>query len=143
MAKTYHLGPGRKLLNVLAAAPIRLGIGDQRFHQLTVIGRVSGRKFSTPVIVEQFGGNRWIVSPYGERAWTKNARAAGTVTLKRGRKSEVVTLSEVDSATAAPVLKQYLRTTPITKAYFDATADSPLEAFAAEAPKHPVFRLTP
>ena len=42
---------------------------------------------------------------------------------------------------AAPVLREYLRTTPIVKPYFDASADDPVEAFAAEAAAHPVFRV--
>jgi hypothetical protein len=44
---------------------------------------------------------------------------------------------------AAPVLRQYLRTTPIVKRFFGVTADAPVEAFVAEAPRHPVFRLDP
>jgi deazaflavin-dependent oxidoreductase (nitroreductase family) len=139
MAKTYNLNFGRKLANALAAASIRFGLGDKRFYQLTVRGRKSGRPISTPVIVQSFGGKRWIVSPYGQRSWTKNARASGQVSLRRGGKSEAATLVEVDAATAAPVLKDYLRTTPITKGYFDVTPDSSLDAFAAEAPRHPVF----
>ncbi len=50
-------------------------------------------------------------------------------------------IEEVGPAEAAPVLREYLRTTRIVAPYFDADADSPLEAFAVEAPRHPVFRL--
>ena len=39
------------------------------------------------------------------------------------------------------MLREYLQTTPIVKSYFDVAADAPLEAFAAEAARHPVFRL--
>jgi hypothetical protein len=42
---------------------------------------------------------------------------------------------------AVPVLRKSLRMTSIVKPYFDADADSPLEAFVAEADRHPVFRL--
>jgi len=31
----------------------------------------------------------------------------------------------------------------VTRAYFDATSDSPDEEVAAELPRHPVFRLIP
>ncbi len=41
--------------------------------------------------------------------------------------------------TAAPVLREYLRTTQITKSFFDVTPASSLDDFAAEAPRHPVF----
>jgi hypothetical protein len=43
----------------------------------------------------------------------------------------------------APVLRRYIADVPITRPYFDASADSPLEAIAAEAGRHPVFRLVP
>ena len=51
-------------------------------------------------------------------------------------------VDEVGPEEAAPVLREYLRHTAIVKPYFDATADSPLEAFADEAARHPVFRVS-
>jgi hypothetical protein len=86
-------------------------------------------------------GERWLVSPYGEREWVKNARATGEVELTRALRTERARVEEVDPVTAAPVLREYLRKTPVTKRYFDASAESPLEAFAAEASRHPVFRV--
>jgi hypothetical protein len=38
-------------------------------------------------------------------------------------------------------LREYLRTTRVSKPYFDANSTSSLEKFAAEASSHPVFRL--
>ena len=84
---------------------------------------------------------RWLVAPYGEREWVKNARAAGAVELTRARRTSRHAIEEVGPDEAAPVLRKYLRTTPIVKSYFDAAADAPLEVFAAEAPRHPVFRV--
>jgi hypothetical protein len=40
-----------------------------------------------------------------------------------------------------PVLREYLRTTPIIKPFFDADAEAPLAEFVAEAGRHPVFKL--
>jgi hypothetical protein len=40
---------------------------------------------------------------------------------------------------AAPVLTQYVTEIPITRPFFDAKPDAPLEAFVAEAHRHPVF----
>jgi hypothetical protein len=71
----------------------------------------------------------------------RNARAAGQVTLSRGRRSETVAMVELEPAEAAPVLKQYVTEVPITRPFFEARPDSPLEAFASEAPRHPVFRI--
>jgi deazaflavin-dependent oxidoreductase (nitroreductase family) len=141
VAATYRLTPLRRLGNVVVRNLVRLGIGDRRTYLLAVSGRTSGRRYTTPVIVTELEGERFLVSPYGEREWVKNARAAGAVELSRGRRSEQLPVVEVTAPEAAPVLREYLRRVPITRTFFDVTPDSPLEAFAAEAPRHPVFRL--
>jgi len=141
VAAAYRNTALRQLFNVLIAPLARLGLAGKRTHVLTVVGRKSGRRYSTPVQLVFEDGRRWLVSPYGERAWVRNARAAGSVELTRALRTERVRIEEVDPQTAAPILREYLRKTPVTKPYFDARADSPLEDFAAEAPRHPVFRI--
>jgi deazaflavin-dependent oxidoreductase (nitroreductase family) len=131
----------RRLGNRLIAPLVRLGFAGRRTHILTVRGRKSGRRYSTPVQLVLDGERRWLVAPYGEREWVRNARAAGEVELTRGRRTTHHRIEEVGPEEAAPVLREYLRSTPIVKAYFDAAADAPLPAFAAEAERHPVFRL--
>jgi hypothetical protein len=84
---------------------------------------------------------RWLVAPYGEREWVRNARVAGEVDLTRAGRTARHRIEEVGPAEAAPILRENLRTTSIVKPYFDADVDAPLEAFAAEADRHPVFRL--
>jgi len=138
---TYRNTALRRLLNTLVAPLARLGLAGKRTHVLTFVGRKTGRTYSTPVQLVFERGQRWLVSPYGERAWVRNARAAGSVELTRALRTERVRIEEVDPLTAAPILREYLRKTPVTKPYFDASADSPLEDFAAEAPRHPVFRI--
>jgi hypothetical protein len=71
----------------------------------------------------------------------RNARAAGQVTLSRGRHTETVAIAELGPEEAAPVLKQYVTELPITRPFFDAKLDASLEAFVAEAHRHPVFRI--
>ena len=142
MAATYKLTLLRQAGNRLIAPLARLGLAGTRTHVLTVRGRKTGRSYSTPVQLVFLDGARWLVAPYGERAWVKNARAAGFVELTRARRTERLRLEEVGPEEAAPVLREYLRTTPIVKPYFDAQRDSPVEAFAAEASRHPVFRLS-
>ena len=141
MAKKYEIDGNRRAANVLVGWLCRLGLGPSIYHILTTTGRKSGQLRKTPVIVMPKDGTRWIVSPYGERPWVKNVRAGGAVRIGRGFRSEAVRLEEVDAETAAPVLEQYLRDVPITRPYFDVTVDSPREAFVAEAPRHPVFRV--
>lgn len=132
----------RQLGNRLIAPLARLGLAGKRTHVLTVRGRKSGRRYSTPVqLVLGGGGERWLVAPYGERAWVRNARAAGEVELTRARRTTRYRIEELGPEAAAPVLREYLRSTPIVKPYFAAGRDAPLGAFAAEAADHPVFRL--
>jgi deazaflavin-dependent oxidoreductase (nitroreductase family) len=108
---------------------------------LTVVGRRSGKRYSTPVALVFLDGERWLVAPYGEREWVKNARAAGWVELTRALKTERVQVEEVGPEQAAPVLRAYLRSTPVTAPFFDSQRNAPLERFAEEAQRHPVFRL--
>jgi deazaflavin-dependent oxidoreductase (nitroreductase family) len=142
MAATFEQTRLRRLGNSLIGPLARLGLAGGRTHVLTVPGRKTGRRRSTPVQVLFLAGERWLVAPYGEGDWVKNARAAGAVELTRARRTERVRVDEVGPEEAAPVLREYLRHTPIVKPYFDAKADSPLEAFAAEATRHPVFRAS-
>jgi deazaflavin-dependent oxidoreductase (nitroreductase family) len=131
----------RKVLNWLITPPARLGLAGKRAHILTVRGRKTGRRYSTPVQLVIDGERRWLVAPYGEREWVKNARAAGEVELTRALRTTRHAVDELAPAEAAPVLREYLRTTPIVKRFFEADRDDPLEAFVAEAPRHPVFRV--
>jgi len=132
----------RTLTNALVRPLIRLGVSG-RMHLLLVPGRRTGRVYSTPVKVLEFDGGRWLVAPYGERNWVRNASAAGRVELRRGRRAEQVAVVGVGPEEAAPVLRDYLRSTPYTRRFFEVRPDSPLEAFVAEAPRHPVFRIEP
>jgi hypothetical protein len=43
---------------------------------------------------------------------------------------------------AGPILQRYVRLAPSARAYFQVVKDSPVEAFTAEADRHPVFELT-
>jgi deazaflavin-dependent oxidoreductase (nitroreductase family) len=142
VAATFEQTRLRSLGNTLVAPLARLGLAGRRTHVLTVPGRKTGRPRSTPVQLLFRDGERWLVAPYGPGDWVRNARAAGAVELTRARKTERVLVEEVGPEEAAPVLREYLRHTPIVKPYFDATKDAPLEAFAAEAARHPVFRIS-
>jgi deazaflavin-dependent oxidoreductase (nitroreductase family) len=141
MAITYRLTFVRRLVNVIVRALLPLGLVQRGTYLLTVRGRRSGQPYSTPVTLVEEGDRRWLVAPYGPVSWVRNARASGQVTLSRGRQSETVKIVELSTTESAPVLRQYLTRVPITQQFFDATPASPVEAFAAEAPRHPVFRI--
>ena len=85
---------------------------------------------------------RWLVAPYGVTDWVRNARVAGRVTLSRGGHSQTFHVTETALGERVPVLRRYPREVPVTRAYFDTTADSTHEQWTAEAARHPVFRLT-
>jgi deazaflavin-dependent oxidoreductase (nitroreductase family) len=141
MASTYRLTPSRRAANRLVRLLLRLGLMPGPTYLLTVPGRRTGRPLSTPVTLVKEGDTRWLVAPYGDVAWVRNARAAGQITLSRGTRSETLPIRELSPTEAAPVLQRYITRVPITRPYFDAKPDSPLAALIAEAPRHPVFQL--
>ena len=141
MPATYRLGLARRLVNWLVRALLRVGLGPRRTHLLSVRGRVSARLPPPRVPVVEGGARRWLVAPYGEMGWVRNARAAGRVTLSRGGRSETVAIAEVEPDESALVLRRYVAAVPITRPFFDVTPESALDAFREEAPRHPVFRI--
>ena len=140
-AKPYRLSPGRRLVNLVFRPLARLGLTGPRTHLLTVPGRKTGRLWSTPISLIEWQGNRYAVAPYGERNWVKNARAAGCVDLRRGRRRERLVVEELRPAEAVPVLREYYRRSLVTHSFFDVTLASPDDDWLADAPMHPVFRL--
>jgi hypothetical protein len=87
-----------------------------------------------------------LVAPFGDVGWVRNARAAGQVTLRRGRHTETLAVTELEPREAVPVLREYLAMKPAgryVREYFDVGLHSSDDQFAAEAPRHPVFELHP
>jgi hypothetical protein len=75
-------------------------------------------------------------------SWVKNARAAGEVELRRGKRIERLQLNEASAEDAAAVLRRYLELVPVTRPYFEVGPDSSDDALAAAADSHPVFELS-
>jgi deazaflavin-dependent oxidoreductase (nitroreductase family) len=142
MAKRYQVNAMTQAVNWVFRQMTRFGLGASYRRVLTVQGRKSGREYSTPVDVMDHDGSLWLVAPYGLSNWVKNARAAGSVKLSRGHRTERFSVREVESAEAVPVLRLYMREVHVTRPYFDATFDAPDDVLAAELAQHPVFRLT-
>ena len=142
MSKRYRLGHAQRLANALYAGLTRHGRGAGYRHVLSVPGRRSGEVRSTPVDVMHVDGSPWVVAPYGEVNWVKNVRAAGTLRLSRGKRAASYAADEVDAAEAGPVIRRYVGTVSITRAYWDVTPTSSDDEFIHEAGTHPVFRLS-
>ncbi len=126
MAKTYRVNFTVRASNALAAAFLRMGVPLGPMTLLTVRGRKSGEPRTTPVAITEQDGQRIIVGTFGDVNWVRNLRAAG------------------GAEEAAPLLKRALSGAPgMIRGYFDVTPDSSLEEFVREAPRHPVFLVTP
>ena len=142
MARTYRPTVLRRLRDRMMTFMLSRGIGPPGLYLLTVSGRKTGVPRTTPVAPLEDREGRWLVAPFGADGWARNARATGRVTLSRGRNAVMYTATELGPAEAAPILKRYLAEHPRTVgAYFDVDKNDTLDDFAAEAPRHPVFRL--
>jgi deazaflavin-dependent oxidoreductase (nitroreductase family) len=139
--REYRKSRGDRAGNAIFSVLARAGIGPA--HLLTTRGRMTGRLRTIPVILVMQGQQRWLVAPYGAVPWVLNARAAGQVRLRRGRDRHDYTLRQLPAAQAGPILQRYLRIAPAARPYFQASKDSPVGDFIAEADRHPVFALTP
>jgi deazaflavin-dependent oxidoreductase (nitroreductase family) len=141
-ARTYRPSRSRRVGDAITGVLIRAGLVPSSYL-LTTRGRRTGRPRTNPVTVVEHDGKRWLVAPYGPVSWVYNARAARRVTLHRRLDRREYAVRELAAQEAGPVLKRYVRVATATRAYFQATKDSPVEDFVAEADRHPVFELTP
>jgi deazaflavin-dependent oxidoreductase (nitroreductase family) len=141
MAKQYQVDGRVRFVNRMMAHMIRWNIAPAHTYLMTVLGRKTGKPYSTPVTLVERDGQRWLVSPYGEVNWVKNARAAGEVSLFRNGKTETLKIIELSPVESAPILKEYIRAQGIVRPYFEVQPDSAMQDFEAEAPYHPVFLL--
>jgi deazaflavin-dependent oxidoreductase (nitroreductase family) len=142
MAKTYKATFLYRTLNTMMIALLRAGVKMGNMTLLTVRGRKSGQPRTTPVMLTEQHGKRWLISSYGQVNWVQNLRVAGEATLTRGRQTEWIRATELSAREAAPLLKHTLTEAPsYLLPYFDVTPDSPLEDFEREVPRHPVFLL--
>jgi len=139
--REFRLSAADRAGNAIFSLLARAGIGPA--HLLTIRGRKTGRARTNPVILVCQDNQRWLVAPYGAVAWVLNARAAGRVTLRRGRDRQDYIIRELPAAQSGPILQRYIRIAPATRPYFQAGKDSPAGDFTAEARRHPVFELTP
>jgi deazaflavin-dependent oxidoreductase (nitroreductase family) len=147
MAQAPHfLKPSltERIFNRCFAVAIGFGMGLAHNYVLEVRGRKSGRIYSAPVDLLEFEGRRYLVAPRGETNWVRNARAAGSVTLRKGRASAEYALREVGLAQRPALLKAYLDRFALTvQRYFPVPRESPASDFAPIAERYPVFELLP
>jgi deazaflavin-dependent oxidoreductase (nitroreductase family) len=142
MERFLKPSPVERVFNQFFGALVSLGGGLAHNYVLQVVGRKSGRTYQTPVNLLDYDGKRWLVAPRGNAQWVHNAKASGTVTLKKGRRSRSYRVRSVELAQRPPILKRYLEAyTPTVQRYFDVQAGAPESDFLPIADQHPVFEL--
>jgi len=130
-----------KLFNRINVALLRRGIGPGPQRLLTVPGRTTGRRRTTPVAVVSIGGERYIVAGFETSDWVKNARAAGWAIICRGKSRERVKLTEMPADTSPSILHEFARQVPGGRSFMTVAADASDAEFAEASFHHPVFRL--
>lgn len=135
-----------KPMNKFMMAVQKLGIPIGPAMVLTVPGRKTGKPRSTPMTPFEHDGGLYVVAGYPGADWASNARAAGTGTLSRGRKSRRVKIVELDAAESLPVLKAFAVKVPVGVGFAKKSGlvrDGAPEEFAALAGRLSVFRFEP
>jgi deazaflavin-dependent oxidoreductase (nitroreductase family) len=121
---------------------VGLGIGFSHNYLLEVRGRKSGKIYSTPINLLEFGGKRFLVAPRGRTQWVRNAEAAGVVALKKGKIKLQFQLRAIPDVEKPEILKAYLDNFKReVQRYFPVAADSPVQAFTPLLQNYPAFEL--
>jgi deazaflavin-dependent oxidoreductase (nitroreductase family) len=135
-----------KPMNKVMMAVQKLGIPTGPAMVLTVPGRKSGKPRSTPMTPFEFDGGLYVVAGYPGADWAANARAAGTGTLTRGRRSRRVKIVELTPEQARPVLRIFPVEVPVGVAFAKSSGmvvDGSSDEFEALAGRIAVFRFDP
>jgi len=135
-----------KPMNKVMMAVQKLGIPTGPAMVLTVPGRKSGQPRSTPMTPFEFDGGLYVVAGYPGADWAANARAAGSGTLSRGRRSRPVKIVELTADQARAVLRAFPVEVPVGVAFAKRSGmvvDGTSEEFEALAGRLAVFRFDP
>ena len=135
-----------KLQNKFVMAVQKLGIPTGPIMVLTVPGRKTGQPRSTPMTPFTLDDQLYTVAGYPSSEWARNARAAGTGTLSRGRKSRRVNIVELSAEEARRVLRQFPVKVPAGIGFMKRAglvSQGTPEEFEALAETCPVFRFEP
>jgi deazaflavin-dependent oxidoreductase (nitroreductase family) len=135
--------PVARILDRATATLASAGLSPQRLVTLEVRGRRSGRVISSPVVVADYEGERYLVAMLGRRAnWVRNVEAAeGAAVIRHGRR-EAVNLEPVEPAARAPILRRYLELAPGARAHIPVNQRASLSEFEGIAAEYPAFRIT-
>ena len=136
-------GRGTQVFNTAVAGLTKMGVSVYGSRILAVRGRKSGEWRTTPVNPLTFDGERYLVAPRGNTQWVRNMRVAGGGELRRGRKVEAFTATELPLEDRPRVLRAYLKKWKFEVGMFfqGVGPDAPDDRLLAIAPDHPVVRI--
>ena len=137
------------IVNFFVKNLLRIGVPVGTTTLLTVTGRKTGIRRTTPVEFLEYGGRYYVLGWFGDSNWCRNLRAVPEALTGRGRKRRQVIAEEVrDKEEWARILKEILapflisRTgSSILKMGFELTKDSTIDDYAREAMRHPGFKV--
>jgi len=144
---SHYQRPGwftKHVVNPAVAGLTRHGVSLVGSRVLEVRGRRSGEWRSTPVNPLEYEGERYIVAPRGETQWVRNLRVSGEGRLRKGRRTEEFSATELPDEVKLPLLRAYLEKWAWeVGAFFQGVgADAPDEDLRRIAPLHPIFRIS-
>lgn len=140
----WWLKPANKVF--IQMSRLGMSFGGESPVVLTVTGRKSGRERSTPVTPMTIDGQQYVVAGFPGADWVANARAAGQVTIARGRRVQQMRMVELSADEARPFLRAFPTEVPTGVGFMKraglVTEGRP-EEFEALAGRCAVFRLDP
>ena len=142
--KPYFVKESRldRAFNRLFGFLVGLGIGAKYNYLLETRGRKTGRTYTTPVNLTEIDGRLYLVAVRGETGWVRNARAAGSISLRKGSAPLTFRVREIAVDARPPILKEFLeRYASQVQRFYPVPKGSPVEAFREMAPRAPVFEL--
>jgi deazaflavin-dependent oxidoreductase (nitroreductase family) len=135
-------------LNPLMRRLLRLGLPMGPNVLISIRGRKSGELRTFPVAILEADGRTLLFSSFGEVNWVRNLRAAGELTLRRGRRDRSMTARELSPEEAAPLLEAAVLpaiSMPVfgsmLKSWYGVDRDSTPADYLAAARLHPGFEL--
>jgi deazaflavin-dependent oxidoreductase (nitroreductase family) len=140
----WWLKPANKVF--IQMSRLGMSFGGESPVVLTVQGRKSGRKRSTPVTPMTVDGKQYVVAGFPGADWVANVRAAEYVTVARGRQSKRVRMVELSAEDAGPFLRIFPTEVPTGVGFMKRVglvSEGRPEEFEALAGRCAVFRLDP
>ena len=132
------------VFNPAVAGLTRVGVSLAGSRELEVRGRKSGEWRRTPVNPLHYEGGRYLVAARGETQWVRNLRTSGEGRLRKGRRTEEFTATELPDEEKLPILRAYLRkwAWEVGTFFQGVDADAPDDDLRRIAPLHPIFRIS-